>query len=226
MTYDEILPYLTTLNATSANQQKFMTLTPLGIEYVERRMYADLKTVAAIDTQTALLTIGNRALVLSALPFVVRAVQRINLITPAGTTNPDLGTRKLLMTASVAYLDFMYPTAATTGEPDYMAVDTADRIILGPAPNAAYTVEITGVITPTPLSPTNQTTFLTRQLGHMFCVCYMVFIAGSNKNYGAGADDPQQAMSWEQQYGLLKAGAEFEEAQRSWSNGVTSGQTK
>lgn len=48
----------------------------------------------------------------------------------------------------------------------------------------------------------------------LFVAAAMVFMSGYQKNFGAQADDPKMAMSWETQYQALLRGAMDEEARK------------
>jgi len=45
----------------------------------------------------------------------------MNVITPAGTTNPDAGTRNPLLPSTKEMLDFLYPSATGSGIPQFYA---------------------------------------------------------------------------------------------------------
>jgi hypothetical protein len=95
--------------------------------------------------------------------------------------------------------------------------------LLGPSPDSAYSVEVYGTFRPTPLSQQNPNTFLTTYLYDLFMAASMVFISGWMRNFGSQASDPQMGMSWETQYGTLKASANLEELRKkSWSDSWTS----
>lgn len=85
-----------------------------------------------------------------------------------------------------------------------------ERFILiarfAPATDRIYIVEIYGGIQPVPLSEANFETFVSRTYPELLIAACMVFITGYQRDYGAASDDPQRAMSWEQQYQALKNG--------------------
>ena len=81
-----------------------------------------------------------------------------------------------------------------------------------PTPDKNYTIELTGLIRPDTLSPTNNETFLsTRYPELLMCAC-MVFASGYQRDFGAQAEDPGKALSWEAQYNTLAKGVMGEQA--------------
>lgn len=97
---------------------------------------------------------------------------------------------------------------------------TDQQIIVGPAPDQAYTVEVIGTIRPTPLSATNTTTYLTLYLPDLFVAASMIFMSGYMRDFGSQTDDGQQSVSWDTQYTKLFASANVEEMRKKYSSGA------
>jgi len=70
-----------------------------------------------------------------------------------------------------------------------------------------------GVIRPQRLSSDNPQTFLSVTYPELFLAACMVWGCGYQRDYGAQADDPARAMSWETQYTNLRQGVMLEAAQ-------------
>ena len=87
---------------------------------------------------------------------------------------------------------------------------TQDSLYVGPYPDQNYPVEIQGTYRPEPLSLTNPTTYITEYLDDLFIAASMVFASGYMRDFGAQADNPAQAQSWENQYQLIVKGANLE----------------
>jgi hypothetical protein len=117
-------------------------------------------------------------------------------------------------------MDKVFPSTAGSGVPTHYAMITDQTVIFGPAPDAAYTAEIIGTIRPTPLSSDNTTTYLTLYLPDVFFAAGMIFGSGWQKNYGAQADDPKMAVSWESQYQALLMSANIEEQRKRYASGA------
>lgn len=229
MTYNELVAILTNLyGGVLSTTPAFATELPDTIAYANNRCCRDLDF---LQTRMALtgpaLTPGSRNVSMAALTDTVIVLEQVNIITPVSTA-PDAGRRWPLTRYGKTWMDLMYPIsgtvpAAVTIPTDFAMVDE-DTIIVGPVSDAAYGTEFFGTIRPAPISATNSTTWLTDNLPDLFVAACMVRLSGLAKNYGnTQADDPQQPVSWETQYGTLLKGAAVEEARRkaqsaSWSD--------
>lgn len=176
---------------------------PSIIDDSEQRLYRDLDLQNTVfrDSSVALVP-GNRnlteAISTTNGPFVV--TQQINVITPAGTVNPDQGTRNPLLPATKEMLDALYPSASGAGIPQYFAPINQNSFIVGPWPDQSYQIEVVGTQRPAPLSSTNQTTLLSTYFPDLFLAAACEIGAFYMKNFGAGSDDPQSGVSWNQKY--------------------------
>ena len=147
----------------------------------------------------------------------------MNAITPAGTAAAT-GVRNPLTAVSKEWIDAVYPSAAQyRALPAFFSMMSNTQVVLGPSPDAAYVMEVTGTIRPTALSSTNTTTFLTTNLPDLFICASMVFASGYTRDFGAQSDNSQQAQSWESQYKTLFGSAGVEELRKRYqSQGWTS----
>lgn len=102
--------------------------------------------------------------------------------------------------------------ALTTGGPPEQAWSPGQRVLIGPAPDLAYPLFGYGVQRPDPLSAANPTTYISTELPDLFWAASMIYMAGYTKNFGAQSDNPQMAVSWEQEYQRLLKGANVEQA--------------
>lgn len=198
----------------------FVAIFPSLIDYAEQRLYRDTDLLATVVRQTGTLTTNSRNFTLPTTSGRFVVTNGINIVTPSSQTNPDAGTRNQCLPASRDYIDAVYPSTSGSGVPSHYAMITDQTVIFGPAPDAAYTVEVIGTIRPTPLSDTNTTTYLTLYLPDVFFAAGMIFGAGWQKNYGAQADDPKMAVSWESQYQSLLASANVEEQRKRYASGA------
>lgn len=209
----------------------YTTQLPQIIDGGEQRCYRELDLLNTIvrDSSAALST-GTRQFNLPSTNGTFVVVESVNVITPSGQSNPDLGTRNTLVPASREVLNFLYPSSTGSTVPTYFAMLTQTTILLAPWPDAAYQVEVVGTIRPTPLSAANATTLLTQYFPDLFFAACMVEGAAYLKNFGAGADDPRMSLNWERHYQDLMASAAVEEARKKftmagWSNKQPSSQT-
>ncbi len=188
---------------------------PAIIDFAEQQSYRDLDLLNTIfrDSSVALTT-NNRNLAQAASttngPFLV--TQQINVITPAGQTNPDLGTRNPLVPTTKEMLDFLYPSSTGAGVPQFYAPINQNNFIVGPWPDQAYTVESVGTQRPAPLSVSNTTTLLSVYFPDLFLNAGLVYGAGFLKDFGAAQDDPKSGMTWSALYQASLSSAKAEES--------------
>ncbi len=226
MTYNEWLTRLQAAAVTTDNDTTFLDYVPNFIDLGEQQCYRDLDLLSTVVRDTsASCTANSRNFTLpsSLGRFVV--VNGINVVTPVGSPVAT-GARQRLTQLSLDALDVLWNTntaAAATTVPQYFAMITDQTLAFGPPPGAAFQAEIIGTIRPTPLSPDNPTTYLTLYLPDLFFAASMVAVAGYQRDFGAQADDPKMAMSWENEYKMRLASANLEEQRKRFaSSGWTS----
>lgn len=217
LTYSQYVTSLANLLVVPTNDPGFTTDLPNIIEYAELRIYRELDLIdtSARDSSSAF-TAGNRSFHLPTASGSPIVTDELNVITPAGTTDPELGTRNALVQTSEEMLNTLWPSVSGSTVPQYFAMVNQDLAIVGPWPNAAYNVEWVGTIRPPTLSTTNVTTILSVLFPDMLIAASMVRAAGYQKNYGQGVDDPKMAVTWESVYQTLKTSADVEEARKKF----------
>jgi hypothetical protein len=214
------IPNAATLAATTGVQvdPQFLAILPTLIDQAEQRCYRDLDLLYATNRQTLPLTVGTRTLDLSGLAPYLMILEGINVVTPAGQTNPALGSRWSVTPVSKEWLDMVWGSSATVGVPNYFALLDDVTVLFGPFPDQAYTVEIIGKFRPLqlydPLSVNG--TWLSIYLPDLFLAAAMSAASGYQHNWSAMADDPRQAQSWEGNYQTLLQSAQAEEMRRKW----------
>lgn len=226
MNYSEFVTAIATITAYSPTDSNFVAILPDAIQYADNRIFRELDMISEdFRDSSASTTALNRNFTLPTALGTFQVITGINVITPASTA-PESGARNQCTMASLDVLDRIYPSTTGAGVPSlysYFSQATGQTgIIFAPWPDDTYRVEVIGKIIPTALSASNPTTFLTLYLPDLYIAAAMVFMSGFMRNYGAGADDPKQAMSWEQQYVQLRDSAATWEARKrgagaSWS---------
>lgn len=203
-----------------ATDTTFTDMLPHMIGYAEKRIYIDFDFLCTLASQTTTTTANNRIV---ALQTNVIVPQSLNILSPfQGLTR-----------VGVDFINNIYPSTSTSALPQYWALignptigtnttAGAYNVILGPPPDMAYSLETIGTVRPTPLSETNQTTFISEYMPHILVAASMVFGFGFQRDFGAQSDNSGTAQSWESQYQQLKAGADIEQmrvkaASVSWS---------
>lgn len=219
LTYATYVSSLANLLPVAASDPGFVAVLPNIIADAELRLYRelDLLDTSVRDSSGTLTTLTRNFNLPSSIgTFII--CDEVNVITPVGTTNPELGTRNPLIPTNDETLNTLWPSVSGSTIPQYFAMVSQDVIMVGPFPDAAYTVEIVGTVRPTPLSSTNTTTILSTFFEDLLISASMVFAAGYQKNFGAGSDDPKMAQSWETHTQMLLAGAQTEEARKMFTS--------
>lgn len=191
------------------------TAVPEIIDYAEQRIYRELNLLDTVVRDTSgVCTANSRNFTLPTTLGRFVVVDGINVVTPVGSTVSN-GTRNLVTPASRDYIDYCWqsntsPSATTV--PTNFAMITDETVIFGPAPGAAFQVEVIGTIRPTPLSASNTTTYLSQYLPDLFMSASMVFLALYRKAWVP--DAPADA---EAQYMQLLASANAEENRKRFA---------
>ena len=224
LTYSQYVTQIATLAVVEESDPAFQTILPMMISYSENRMYRDLDFLfTSVSNTSYACTVGSRAISVPTGTFVVP--EQINLITPAGTSNPDNGTRVPLLPTTKEFLDAVYGDSQSKALPKYFAVFDDYNFLLGPYPDAAYQAEIVGTIRPNSLSSGNPTTFISLYLPDLFIMASMIYVSGYQRNFGRANDDPQMAVTYESQYQALLKGAMMEENRKKFEAAAWSSQS-
>ena len=196
-------------------QPEYLIALPTIIDDAEQRIYRDLDLLSTvIRDSSGTLTANSRNFT---FPQHMIVSESLNVFTPVGTTT----NRNQLVPVSREFLDALWPNeaaATTPSVPAYYAMITDQQIIVGPPPDASYTVETIGTIRPAPLSASNPTTYLTSYLPDLFFNASMVLGAAYLKNFGAMVDDPKMAITWEGHYQTGLASANTEEQRKRYAS--------
>ena len=224
LTYSQYVTQIATLAVVEESDPAFQIILPQMITYAENRMYRDIDFLfTSISTTAYGLTLGSRSIPVPAGTFVVP--EQINVITPAGTSDPDIGTRNPLLPTTKEYLDAVYGNSQSRGLPKAFAVFDDYQFLVGPYPDANYTVEIVGTIRPASLSAANPTTFISLYLPDLFIMASMIYVSGYQRNFGRANDDPQMAITYESQYQALLRSALMEENRKKFEAAAWSSQS-
>lgn len=229
LTYNSYVTQIAEMAVVAPDDTNFVAILPAMIDYAELRIYRDLdlmNTSTAFHAPTIKLDAGNRNL---SFPMMlpdgsgsIVVTEQINLITPAGQTDPDgaLSTRVTLLPTTKEFLDTVYGsnTAANRSQPKFFAPFNENLFFVGPVPDQTYYVEVVGTYRPNAMSATNQTTFISQYLPDLLIMASMVYISAYQRNFGRQSDDPQMAQSYEGQYQTLLKGATGEEVRKKFES--------
>lgn len=214
LTYNSLVTSLANMLVIPPTDANYLAMLPNAIDDAEQRIYRELDLLSTIvRDSTGNLTANSRNFTFPQ-HFVVS--ESLNVYTPQGTTT----NRYQLVPTTREFLDAIWPNEtapSTPSVPQYYAMITDQTIIVGPPPDAAYTMEVIGTIRPAPLSATNTTTYLTLYLPDLFLAEALIFGYGYLKDFGAATDDPQSSTGWSAHYQALWQSANTEENRKKYA---------
>lgn len=219
LTHSTYVTQIATMAVVPEDDVNFVAILPQMITYAENRIYRKLDFIQVQQTLTSRSTAANTQSVTlgsdaNTPDFVV--LQEVNVITPAGTTDPVSGTIIPLLPASKEFLRWVYPSSSSAGTPQFFAPLTQTDILLGPWPNAIFTLQTVGTTRPASLSASNTTTFISTYLPDILIMASMIYISAFQRNFGRMSDDPQMSVTYEQQFNNLCTDAMIEEARKKF----------
>ena len=222
LTYTTYKTQIATLAVVEEADPAFVTILPQMITYAENRICRELDFLFTSKSVTGYAAVqGSRQITVPEGTFVV--LDQINILTPAGVINPNVGTRNPCLPATKEFLDAVYGDSTATGLPKYFVPFNDNLFLIGPYPDQQYYVEIVGTFRPDSLSAANPTTFISTYLPDVFIMASMIYVSAYQRNFGRQSDDPQMAQSYEAQYQTLLKGAAVEEARKKFeASGWTS----
>lgn len=236
LTYNTYVTQIAEMAVVAPDDANFVAILPAMIDYAELRIYRDLdlmNTSTAIHSPSIKLDAGNRNLSFPMqLPDgsgTIVVSEQINLIVPAGETDPDAGTatRVTLQPTTKEFLDTVYGSnlAANRSQPKYFAPFNESLFFVGPVPDQTYYVEVVATYRPNAMSATNPTTFISQYLPDLLIMASMIYISAYQRNFGKMSDDPQMAQSYEGQYQTLLKSAQVEEMRKKFEGAGWSSQS-
>lgn len=207
----------------------FAALFPQATSYAEERICNDIPFLGYTASNSSLTTTaGSRDVDLNTMTpgdgqGQIIIPESFFLITPAGAT-PSAGTRVPFVRSSKAIIDQVWPVPSVTQTPSlitslnipyYWTLRDDRHIIYAPTADASYTVDITGLFQPPPISSANQSTYLSTNYPALLEAACMVWLEGALlHNFSAMSDDPKASVSWEMTYQVLMEAARDEEVRR------------
>jgi hypothetical protein len=197
LTYSTYVSSLANMLIVAVTDPGFQAMIPNCLDdaelFLQRRL--DLVDSTVRDTSaTFTLSTRNFSLPTTLGTFIV--VDQMNVITPAGITNAENGTRHSLIPASIDTLDALWPSSSGSTIPVYFAMMNQDLAIVGPWPDQTYNIEVVGTQRFTPLYVSQTTSPLSVFFPDLLLAWSLVFASGYQRNFGSMADDPKMAMSW------------------------------
>jgi hypothetical protein len=222
---------IATMAVVQETDPAFLVILPQMITYAENRIYRDLDflyTSVAVSTYT--IPQGTRTITVPASNFyaggTLVVAEQINIITPAGQTNPNSAIRVPLLPTTKEFLDAVYSSSSSVGQPKYFCPFGDYTFLVGPYSDATYYVEIVGTYRPVSMSLTSPTTFISLNLPDIFIMASMVYISAYQRNFSSAmANDPQMPINYEMQYQALLKSALSEENRKKFEAAAWSSQS-
>ena len=220
-TYSSLITALQVEAVQLSSDANWQLIIPTILNDAEQRIYRDLDLVACIVKDTSgSLTANSRNFTLPQSLGYFMSVKGMNVVIS--------GIRQQLRPVSIHFIDATWPsdTSVAGTVPQYFAYLSDQNYVVGPSPTTGYSMEVFGTIRPTPLSASNTTTYLSNYLSDLLFAGCMCSIAGYMRDYGAQADDPKLAQSWENQYAQRLNSANKEETRRKYQSGDWTSETR
>lgn len=230
---------IATMAVVEETDTAFTTILPQAITYAENRICRDLDFLfTSVANSNYSVTQNSRTITVPAANFypsesgTLVVCEQINLLTPAGSNDPDTAIRVPLTPTTKEFLDAVFGSSQYAGQPKYFCPfgdgESNYTFLVGPYADSTYFVEIIGTYRPASLSATNPTTFISMYLPDLFLMASMIYIAAYQRNFSsASGNDPQMPVTYETQYQTLLRSATTEENRKkfeaaAWSSQSTS----
>ena len=226
LTYSTYTQQIATMAVVPQSDANFQIILPMAISYAELRIQRDLDFLSSQiydNTNYSTSSITNILTIPTSAFITLQTIQ----VTANGKTLP-------LTPVAKEYIQNVYNSTASAGVPTLFAVyggdsattgNTSQYILLGPYPDNAYPLTLTGTIHSASLSGTNTTTFISTYLPDLFIMASMIYISAYQRNFGKQSDDPQMAQSYESQYQALIKGATVEEYRKKFQSSAWGSQS-
>jgi len=135
------------------------------IEHAESKIFREIDLDVFRKYKTASLTISDPFVAMpGATPQLFSAIRYVQIF---GTDNVRITLEK----KDSSFINEFVPNRTTTGTPKYYANWDNDTILLAPAPDATYTVELAYYAQPTGLSSSNTTTWVSNNAPLLLYAC-------------------------------------------------------
>ena len=129
MTYDELKTAIQ--DYTENDETSFVNNLPLFIRLAEERILKSVQLNLFQKNQSGIMTTGNKYLAATS-----------DFLAPFSLSIAVSGSQEFLLFKDLDFVQTYTPDATTTGQPKYYAQFDVGNFILGPTPDANYTVDI------------------------------------------------------------------------------------
>lgn len=193
-------------------------IVPQMLNYAEQRIARDLELLSSQTSNIYTLTSG-----VNVFPLPVNDFQTVQTLEIVQISNGTVVDSCPLTQASKEFIQNVYGGMISADTPMYFAMygdnfgdeqDTVTNILLGPPPNYAYSLRVTGMAAQPSLYQNASTgtadtayTYISQWYPDMLIMASMIFISAYQRNFSATSDSPEMGQSYEKQYQALRLGA-------------------
>lgn len=191
---------------------------PQILAYAESRIARDLDLLASQTSNLYTLTAGA-----AVFPLPVGDFQTVQTLEIVQSYNGQTVNSTPLTFVSKEFIQNCYSGLTGAGTPKYAALygdnfgdeqDSVTNILLGPPPNFAYSLRVTGTACEPSLFTNasagiadTEYTYISQYYSDMLVMASMIFISAYQRNFSATSDSPDMGQSYEKQYQALRLGA-------------------
>lgn len=203
------------------------TILNQALNYAELRIQRDIDFLNARSANSYTLTAGANVFPIPVNDFLVVETLEVTQNSGANIVNSQP-----LVPVSKEFIQNCYAGLAAVGTPRYFAMfgdtfgdgaNTNINVLLGPVPNYAYPLRVTGVIRLPSLAQFATAgvadtlyTYISQWMPDMLMMASMIYISAFQRNFSATSDDQAMGQSYEKQYQVLRLGAISEENRKKF----------
>lgn len=215
MNWTELVAQVSFYMQQEQPDSSFTGATPTMVRNAELRIYRDLDLAASSGQNTSLQTTAQS----KTLDLTGMTGQTVTGGTPVAYPYPvvvegisaKVGNRWIpYQMTSLDWLDMVWPDETLMAAPAsglaYFSMLDNQTARLAPVPDLVYPLRITGQWRPAPMTASNPVTWIGDNLPDLLFYAVMIEAYGYQRDFGAQAEDPKAALSWE---------ARFQDAKRS-----------
>lgn len=200
---------------------------PQALNYAELRIQRDIDFLNASSSNLYTLTQGNNVFPVPVNDFLILETAEIVQLNGSTVVNSTP-----LIPVSKEFIQNCYGGMFSANTPRYFAMygdtfgdgaNTNINVLLGPPPNYAYSLRLTGVIRLPTLAQYATTgpadtsfTYISEFLPDMLIMASMIYISAFQRNFSATSDNQEMPMTYEKQYQALRLGAISEENRKKF----------
>lgn len=223
LTYTQFKEQIANLAVVPVDNPEFLIALPQAIEYAQLRMTRDLDFLNTTGSFTTTLTGGTRRIELA--PGTIVVSEQINLLLPAGNSDPETSERWPLTPTTKELIDSVYGNASYRSLPEWFAAYDDNVFVVGPYADSTYYAEVVGTVRFPLLSDANPTNFISLYLPDLMIMATMIWISAYQRNFGSASGDPAMGITFESQYQALLQSAQVEESRKKYEAAAWSSQS-